>query len=80
MGKDARYLSKLWRQLARTEQGNRKLIIRLSRNVCCSEAGLQHARCPAKRRGRYLVAMRLTNTPLWLYFRSVRSSEKSVKL
>src|SRR5260370_42572820 len=42
---------------------------RLSRNVCCLEAGLQHARCPAKRRGRYLVAMRLTNTPLWLYFR-----------
>jgi hypothetical protein len=50
-GKDARYLSKLWRLLARTEQVNRKLIIRLSRNVCCSEAGLQHAPCPAKPRG-----------------------------
>src|SRR5260370_11275197 len=51
MGKDARYLSKLWRLLARTEQGNRKLIIRLSRNVCWSQAGLQHARCTAKPRG-----------------------------
>ena len=29
--------------LAWTEQGNRKLIIRVSRNVCCSEAGVQHA-------------------------------------
>ena len=46
----------------------------------CSEAGLQHARCPAKPRGRHIVPMRLTNTPSWLYFRSVRSSEKSVKL
>src|SRR6266849_1311202 len=34
----------------------------------------------AKPRGRHMVPMRLTNTPLWLYFRSVRSSEKSVKL
>jgi hypothetical protein len=31
------------------------------------------------RRGHF-VPMRLTNTPLWLYFKSVRSSEKSVKL
>jgi hypothetical protein len=30
--------------------------------------------------GRHLVPMRLRNTPLWLYFKSVRSSEKSVKL
>jgi hypothetical protein len=60
--------------------GNRQLIIRLSRNVCWSQAGLQHARCTAKPRGRHIVPMRLTNTPLWLYFRSVRSSEKSVKL
>src|SRR6266566_2938389 len=74
MGKDARYLSKLWRLLPRTEQGNRKLIIRLSRNVCCSEAGVQHASCPAKPSDRHIVPMRLTNTPLWLYFRSVRSS------
>ncbi len=43
-------------------------------------AGLQHAPCPAKPRGRHIVPMRLRNTPLWLYFRSVRSSEKSVKL
>ncbi len=43
-------------------------------------AGLQHAPCPAKSRGRHIVPMRLTNMPLWLYFRSVRSSEKSVKL
>src|SRR6266436_6034801 len=28
--------------------GNRKLIIRVSRNVCCSEAGVQHARCPSE--------------------------------
>ena len=33
--------------------------------------------CP---RERYLVPIRLTNMPLWLYFRSVSSSEKSVKL
>src|SRR5262245_41632614 len=31
-------------------------------------------------RRRHFVPMRLTNTPLWLYFKSVRSSEKSVKL
>jgi hypothetical protein len=31
-------------------------------------------------REHHLVPMRLRNTPLWLYFRSVRSSEKSVKL
>jgi hypothetical protein len=37
-------LSRLWRLSPRTEQGNRKLIIRLSRNTCCSEAGPQH--CP----------------------------------
>jgi hypothetical protein len=80
MGKDARYLSKLWRLLARTEQGNRKLIVRLSRNVCWSQAGLQHARCTAKPRGRHILPMRLTKTPLWLYFRSVSSSEKLVKL
>src|SRR5215470_256867 len=39
--------------------------------------------CPSDHgdpRGRYLVPMRLTNMPLWLYFRSVSSSEKSVKL
>ncbi len=60
--------------------GNRKLIIRLSRNVCCSEAGFQQARCRAKPRGRHIVPMRLRNTPLCLYFRSVRSSEKLVKL
>jgi hypothetical protein len=41
---------------------------------------VQHARCPAKPNDRHIVPMRLTNTPLWLYFRSVRSSEKSVKL
>ena len=29
---------------------------------------------------RHLVAMMLKNMPLWLYFRSFRSSEKSVKL
>jgi hypothetical protein len=29
---------------------------------------------------RHLVPMRLTNMPLWLYLRSVSSSEKSVKL
>jgi hypothetical protein len=29
---------------------------------------------------RYLVPIRLMNMPLWLYFRSVSSSEKSVKL
>jgi len=29
---------------------------------------------------RHLVPIRLTNMPLWLYFRSVSSSEKSVKL
>src|SRR6266568_6734295 len=40
----------------------------------------QHARCPVRPRGRHMVPMRLRNTPLWLYFRSVRSSEKSVKL
>ena len=28
----------------------------------------------------YLVAMILKNAPLWLYFKSVKSSEKSVKL
>jgi hypothetical protein len=28
----------------------------------------------------HMVPMRFTNTPLWLYFRSVRSSEKLVKL
>src|SRR5215469_2133746 len=44
------------------------------------QAGLQHARRRAKPRGRHMVPMRLRNTPLWLYFRSVRSSEKSVKL
>ena len=33
-----------------------------------------------KPRGRHRVPMILRNTPLWLYFRSVRSSEKSVKL
>src|SRR5260370_26350895 len=43
-------------------------------------AGLQHARCPAKPSDRHIVPMRLRNTPLWLYFRLVRSSEKSVKL
>jgi hypothetical protein len=32
------------------------------------------------RYGRHIVPIRLTNTPLWLYFRSVKSSEKSVKL
>jgi len=52
----------------------------LSHNFCCSEAGLQHARYPAKPRECHMVPMRFTNTPLWLYFRSVRSSEKSVKL
>ena len=31
-------------------------------------------------RGRHLVTTKLTNTPLWSYLRSVRSSEKSVKL
>ena len=36
--------------------------------------------CAAKPSGPHIVPMRLTNTPLWLYFRSVRSSEKSVKL
>jgi len=30
--------------------------------------------------GFYLVPMRLKNMPLWLYLRSVSSSEKSVKL
>src|SRR5256886_8566852 len=30
--------------------------------------------------GRHLVAMRLMNTPLWLYLRSVRSSDMSFKL
>jgi hypothetical protein len=29
---------------------------------------------------RYLVPIRLMNMPLWLYFKSVSSSEKSVKL
>jgi len=80
MGKDARYLSKLWCLLAWTEQGNRKLIIRLSRNVCWSQAGLQHADCTAKPRGRHIAPTILRNTPLWLYFRSVSSSEKLVKL
>ena len=28
----------------------------------------------------HMVPTRFTNTPLWLYFRSVRSSEKPVKL
>src|SRR5947199_4609540 len=65
----------VWRR-----SSNRKLIIRLSRNVCCSEAGLQHARYPSKPRGRQMVPMILRNMPLWLYFRSVRSSEKLVKL
>ena len=37
----------------------------------------RHHGCP---RERHLVPMRLTNTPLWLYFRSVSSSEKLVKL
>ena len=32
------------------------------------------------RRKPHLVAMTLKKTPLWLYLRSVRSSEKSVKL
>src|SRR5437867_154231 len=36
--------------------------------------------CDANPRGRHLAPMRLTNTPLWLYLRSVRSSEKLVKL
>lgn len=31
-------------------------------------------------RGRHLVPIRLMNRPLWSYLRSVRSSEKSVKL
>jgi hypothetical protein len=31
-------------------------------------------------RWRHLAPMRLKNTPLWLYLRSVRSSEKPVKL
>ena len=31
-------------------------------------------------REHHLVPIRLTNMPLWLYFRSVSSSEKSVKL
>jgi hypothetical protein len=31
-------------------------------------------------RKHHLVPIRLTNMPLWLYFRSVSSSEKSVKL
>ncbi len=47
---------------------------------CCSEAGLQHARYPAKPREFHMVPMIFRNTPLWLYFRSVRSSEKLVKL
>jgi hypothetical protein len=34
----------------------------------------------AKPRGRHIVPMILRNTPLWLYFRSVSSSEKLVKL
>jgi len=34
----------------------------------------------AGRRGRHIVPMILRNTPLWLYFRSVRSSEKSVEV
>jgi hypothetical protein len=38
------------------------------------------ARYTAKPRGRHIVPIRLTNTPLWLYFKSVRSSEKLVKL
>src|SRR5258708_40369635 len=54
--------------------------LRLSLNFCCSEAGLQHARYPAKPRECHMVPMIFTNTPLWLYFRSVRSSEKLVKL
>lgn len=52
---------------------------RLSRNVCWPKAGLPHAARRNATRG-HMVPMRLTNTPLWLYFRSVRSSEKSVKL
>jgi hypothetical protein len=31
-------------------------------------------------RERHLVPIKFTNMPLWLYFRSVSSSEKSVKL
>lgn len=38
-----------------------------------AEGAKVHAGC-------HLVPMRLRNTPLWLYLRSVRSSEKSVKL
>src|SRR5713101_8461630 len=48
--------------------------------VCHFKGSLQHAGCPVRPRGRHMVPMRLRNTPLWLYFRSVRSSEKSVKL
>jgi hypothetical protein len=36
--------------------------------------------CSATTGGRHIVPMRLRNTPLWLYFKSVKSSEKSVKL
>jgi hypothetical protein len=36
--------------------------------------------CSAPTGGRHIVPMRLRNTPLWLYFKSVKSSEKSVKL
>ena len=38
------------------------------------------AQLEAQPPGRHLVPTKLKNTPLWLYFRSVRSSEKLVKL
>jgi hypothetical protein len=40
----------------------------------------KHRRNKKSSRKRHLVATKLKNTPLWLYFRSVRSSEKLVKL
>ena len=53
---------------------------RLSGKRLLVESGTPACHCAAKPHGRHRVPIKLTNTPLWLYFRSVRSSEKSVKL
>jgi len=62
------------------EQNEIRQAVSTNRNICCLEAGLRPARCPVQPHGRHLVPTILRNTPLWLYFKSVRSSEKLVKL